>query len=128
MTKGNVNCKKIALIALIVVLVCGFVAELIVTQGFKIRTPLDVSVASGHALCLGPPAVAVQNNGDMLRYRHSLLLFHHKQKTCRRHVFRITDLNCHNLFRLLLDNPVDILYKLVGDLLNITLKFLDLVL
>lgn len=36
MNKTNETCKKVALISLIVIIVCGFIASLIVTQGYKI--------------------------------------------------------------------------------------------
>ena len=36
MNKTNEKCKKVALVSLIVIVVCGFIASLIVTQGYKI--------------------------------------------------------------------------------------------
>ena len=48
MNKTNEKCKKVALISLIVIVVCGFIASLIVTQGYKIAvTHVTLEVRGG---------------------------------------------------------------------------------
>ena len=48
MNKTNETCKKVALIALIVILVSGFIASLIITQGYKVSvTHVKLEVRGG---------------------------------------------------------------------------------